>query len=76
MTIPVGYVFQNTQGALSFAWHEWLSCESKEWNICTAASSRWLGISNMNILRRRLADYVKIFSKKRAARAARLFLPM
>jgi len=29
--------------------------------------------SNMKISRRRLADYVKICTKKRAARAARLF---
>ena len=31
--------------------------------------------SNMKISRRRLADYVKNCTKKRAARAARLFFP-
>ena len=59
-------VLQNRRSVVSLPWHEWFSCKCKEWKVYC------YGLE-MKISRRHLADYAKNCTKKRGARAARLF---
>ena len=70
----VGNVVQNRRSALSLARHEWFSCKGKEWKRIYCS-----GLALSTEPQKRKFHVViwypmsKIFSKKRAARVARLF---
>ena len=68
-----GNVVQNRRGVLSFAWHEWFSCKGKEWKIycCDLVLSSEPQIWKFHVVVRQTPS--KHCTKKRAARAARLF---
>ena len=68
-----GHDVQKRRRALSFAWHEWVSCKGKEWK----SYSRGLALSSKP---QKWKSHVVVWqttskncTKKRAARAARLF---
>ena len=69
----VGHVVQNRRSALSLAWHEWFSCKGKEWKIycCELALSSEPQIWKFHVVVWQTTS--KHCTKKRAARAARLF---
>ena len=72
----VGNVAQNRRSALSLAWHEWFSLMQRQRMKGLLLKARVVTrISKIKISRRHLADYVKNCTKKRGARAARLFFP-
>lgn len=52
----VGLVVRNSRSALPLAWHEWFSCNGKQWPQFMT--------STMKISSRCLADYVKNFHQK------------
>ena len=68
----VDQVVQNRRTALSLAWHEWFSCKGKELKILLLRAHVVVKTSHMKISRRSL-ETSKQCTKKRAARAARLF---
>ena len=70
----VGHLVQIKRTALSRAWQEWFSCKGKEWKIygCDLALSSEPQIWKLHVVV--LQTTSKHFTKKRAARAARLFL--
>ena len=66
----VGHIVQNRRSALSLAWHEWFSCKGKEWK-------NWFRLRPRAVVRK---FHVVVWqttskhcTKKRAARAGRLF---
>ena len=69
----VGQVVQNRRSALSLAWHEWFICKGKEWKIycCELALSSEPQIWKFHVVICQTTS--KHCTKKRAARAARLF---
>ena len=69
----VGHVAQNRRSALPLAWHEWFSCKGKEWKIycCELPLSSEPQIWKCHVVVWQTTS--KHCSKKRAARAARLF---
>ena len=70
----VGNVVQNRRSALSLAWHGWVSCKGKEWKIyCRGelALSSDPQIWKFHVVVWQATS--KHCTKKRAARAARLF---
>mgnify|MGYP007094317685 CR=1 FL=1 len=61
----VDHVVQNKRSALSLAWYEWFSCKDKEWiEDLLLRAPVVFRTSNMKILRRRLAEYVKTLHQK------------
>ena len=69
----VGHVLQNRQSALSLALHEWFSCKGKDWKIYC---SELVLLSETQIWKFHVVvcqTTSKHCTKKRAARAARLF---
>jgi len=66
-------VVQNRRIALSLAWYEWFSCKSTEWKIycCELALSLEPQIWKFHVVVWQTTS--KHCTKKRAARAARLF---
>ena len=69
----VGRAVQNKRSALSLAWHEWFSCKSREWKIyyrrftLSSGCLKW----KFHLVVWQITS--KNCTKKRAARAARLF---
>ena len=69
----VDHVVQNRRTAISLAWHEWFSCKGKEWKIYCCELALW---SEPQIWKFHVVVWQttsKHCTKKRAARAARLF---
>ena len=69
----VGRVVQNRRSALSLAWHEWFSSKGREWKIycCELALSSEPQLWKFHVVVWQTTS--KHCTKKRAARAARLF---
>ena len=69
----VDHIVQNTRIALSLAWYERFSCKGKEWKIycCELALSSEPQIRKFHVVVWQTTS--KHCTKKRAARAARLF---
>ena len=69
----VDHVVQNRQIALSLAWYEWFSCKGKEWKIycCELALSSEPQIWKFHVVVYQTTS--KHCTKKRAARAPRIF---
>jgi len=69
----VDHVVQNRWTALSLAWHEWFSWQGKEWKIycCELALSSEPQMWKFHVVVWQTTS--KYCTKKRAARAARLF---
>ena len=69
----VGHVVQNRRSVLSLAWYEWFICKGKEWKIycCDPALSSEAQIWKFHVVVWQTTS--KHCTKKRAARAARLF---
>ena len=69
----VDHVVQNRRSALSLAWYEWFSCKGKDWKIycCELALSSEPQIWKFHVVVWQTTS--KHWTKKRAARAARLF---
>ena len=66
---------QNRRSALPFAWHEWILCQGKEWKVY------WCGFALSSELKKKKKFHVVVWqtasktcTKKRAARAARIYL--
>ena len=71
--LHIVHVVQNRRSALSLAWHEWFSCKGKEWKIyCCELPLSWEPqIWKFPVVVWQTTS--KHCTKKRAARAARLF---
>ena len=69
----VDHVVHNRRSALSLAWHEWFSCKGKEWKIycCELPLSSEPQIWKFHVVVCQTTS--KHCTKKRAARATRLF---
>ena len=66
----VGHVVQNKRNALSLVWREWFSCKCREWKIYCCELP--LSSENFHVVVWQTTS--KHCTKKRGARAARLFL--
>ena len=63
----VCHVIRNSRSTLLLAWHEWISCKSKNERFTAA------GLYIVRTLNMKMVHYIKHCTKKRAARAARSF---
>ena len=66
----VGHVSQNRPNAVSLAWHEWFSCQGREWKIygCGFALSPELSLC-------RLTDYVRRMHQKACCTYSTIIFP-